>query len=399
MPRKDSKGRNLRSGESQRKDGRYVYKFLDQRKQTHSVYSWRLLKSDPTPIGQKDEKSLREKEEEVKQQAEKGIQTYCCKVTVCELVERYIEQKQGMRENTRINYRYVVNILKKDPFGARRITDIRLSDAKRWFAKLQRMGRSYNTIHAIRGIVRPAFQMAVDDDMILKNPFAFTMSAVVVNDSVARIALTEKQEKAFLDFVRSSPYYAKYANAMYVLFHTGLRISEFAGLTIDDIDLKKNLLRVDKQLLRGRDMKCYISKPKTNSGVRMLPFGPDVKRCLQEMILARKIPVKEPVVDGVSGFLCLDIYGRPAVALHWEHVFKRVWQRYNETHEEKLPLVTPHVCRHTYCTNMARKGINPKMLQYMMGHSEVGVTLDTYTHIDLQDVCEEFARIEKRKLQ
>lgn len=131
----------------------------------------------------------------------------------------------------------------------------------------------------------------------------------------------------------------------------------------------------------------------------MLPFGPDVKRCLQEMLLARKIPVKEPVVDGVSGFLCLDIYGRPAVALHWEHVFKRIWQRYNETHEEKLPLVTPHVCRYTYCTNMARKGMNPKMLQYMMGHSEVGVTLDTYTHIDLQDVCEEFARIEKRKLQ
>ena len=56
--------------------------------------------------------------------------------------------------------------------------------------------------------------------------------------------------------------------------------------------------------------------------------------------------------------------------------------------------ITPHVCRHTYCTNMAKSGMNPKALQYLMGHSEISVTLNTYTHVNLEDAREEIARIQ-----
>ena len=61
--------------------------------------------------------------------------------------------------------------------------DVKLSDAKIFLIKLQRDGRGYSSIHSIRGVLRPAFQMAVDDDLILKNPFGFELGTILVNDS------------------------------------------------------------------------------------------------------------------------------------------------------------------------------------------------------------------------
>ena len=59
----------------------------------------------------------------------------------------------------------------------------------------------------------------------------------------------------------------------------------------------------------------------------------------------------------------------------------------------QLPTITPHVCRHTYCTNMAKSGMNPKALQYLMGHSDISVTLNVYTHVKFEDAKAEIERI------
>lgn len=66
-------------------------------------------------------------------------------------------------------YKIVMNVLKKEGFGSRKISDIRISDAKLWLIQMQKNGRGYSSIHTIRGVLRPAFQMAVDDDVLLKN--------------------------------------------------------------------------------------------------------------------------------------------------------------------------------------------------------------------------------------
>lgn len=61
---------------------------------------------------------------------------------------------------------------------------------------------------------------------------------------------------------------------------------------------------------------------------------------------------------------------------------------------DSMPAITPHVCRHTYCSNQAKAGMSPKTLQYLMGHSDIGVTLNTYTHLGLEDAAEEMKRME-----
>ncbi len=132
-----------------------------------------------------------------------------------------------------------MNVLKKEEFGSRKISDIRISDAKLWLIQMQKSGCGYSSIHTIRGVLRPAFQMAVDDDVLLKNPFEFQLATVIINDSICREAITKKQERALLKFVKDDPHFSKYYEGIYILFKTGMRISEFCGLTIHDIDMKE----------------------------------------------------------------------------------------------------------------------------------------------------------------
>ena len=392
--RRDNKGRKLFNGESQRKDGKYEYKYHDAWGKRKTVYSWKLTPTDRVPSGKRDDISLREKIKQIQKDLNSNITPDGGNFTVLELVEKYISQKTGVRHNTRSNYNFVVNVIKKEAFGQKRIDKIKVSDAKEWLIKMQQIdGRGYSSIHTIRGVVRPAFQMAVDDDLLVKNPFEFQLNTVVVNDSVTREAITRQQERDFLEFVKNDKHFCKYYDGIYILFKTGLRISEFVGLTKKNLDFENNRIIVDHQLQRTRDMKYIIEDTKTESGERMVPMTPEVKEAFQRILANRKNPKVEPMVDGYSGFLYLDKNGRPMVALHWEKYFQHIREKYNKIYRVQMPKVTPHVCRHTFCSNMAKSGMNPKTLQYIMGHSDISVTLNTYTHLNYDDAEEEMQKV------
>lgn len=391
--RRDNRGRILRNGESQRQDGRYAYKYKDLNGEIKFVYSWRLDKNDRTPAGKAREPSLREKEKKIQQDLFNQVVPNGGNLTVLELVQKYLSLKINVRHNTLANYKFVTNIIEKESFGKMRIDKVKLSDAKAWLIKLQKDGRGYSTVHSVRGVVRPAFEMAYQDGLLTRNPFSFELATVVVNDSVTREAITRAQERAFLKFIQEDKCYSKYYDGIFILFNTGLRISEFCGLTLSDIDFQKKRIRVDHQLQRTRDMEYIIEKPKTESGERYVPMSQQVIECFQRIIRNRKKPQKEPMIDGYTGFLFLDKNGQPMVALHWEHYFKHILNKYNSIYKVQLPKITPHVCRHTFCSNMAKSGMNPKTLQYIMGHSDISVTLDTYTHLKFEDAKVEFDRI------
>lgn len=390
--RRDNKNRLLQNGESQDKNGRYAYRYVDVFGKRKAVYSWRLVSTDRVPAGRKTDISLREKEKNIQMEISHGV----CSgdMTVLEMVDRYLGLKKGVRHNTAANYQFVRNIMAKEEFGAKRIDRVKLSDAKLFLIKLQEQdGRGYSSIHSIRGVLRPAFQMALDDDLLLRNPFEFQLATVVVNDSVTREAVSQEEERKFLKFIQEDNHYRQYYDGMLILFKTGLRISEFCGLTVHDIDFKNNLLHVTHQLQRKRDMEYSIEDTKTSSGTRDIPMTEEVRACFERIIANRKPPKVEPIIDGYTGFLFYDKNKNPMVALNWEKYFHYAVGRYNRTYRVQIPKITPHVCRHTYCSNMARAGMNPKTLQYLMGHSDIGVTLNTYTHLGAKDAKEELERL------
>ena len=393
VKRRDNKNRILRNGESQRSDGRYAYVYVDDNGKQKFLYSWKLENTDKVPQGKRDCISLRDKIKMLKKDLDYGIVSNGGDMTVLQLLQKYVVHKTGVIHITQANYNFVINIIKKEAFGSKRIDKVKLSDAKEWLIKLQSDGRGYSTIHTVRGVVRPAFQMAVDDDLIRKNPFEFMLATVVVNDSVTREAITRKQARTFLEFVKNDKHFCRYYDGIYILFNTGLRISEFVGLVKSDIDFENGKIKVDHQLQRKRDMEYIIEDTKTPSGVRYVPMTDEVKECFQRIIENRKKPKTEPMIDDKCGFLYLDKNNMPMVALHWEKYFQHICEKYNSIYKVPLPKITPHVCRHTFCSNMAKSGMNPKTLQYIMGHSDIGVTLNTYTHVGYEDAQKEMERV------
>ena len=341
--RRDNRNRILREGEYQRTDGRYRYRYIDEDGKEKNVYSWRLDKNDPTPRDKKRELSLREKEKQIQADLFDHIVTRGGNYTVVELVEKYTSLKTGVGHNTKAGYKTVINILNREAFGKQRIDKVRLSDAKAWLIKLQQVdGRGYSSIHSIRGVLRPAFQLAVDDDLIRKNPFGFELASVIVNDSVTREAITRKQERDLLKFIKEDKHFCRYYDAIYILLNTGLRISEFCGLTISDLEFDQKRIKVDHQLQRTSQMQYVIQAPKTESGIRYVPMSEEVVACFRRIIANRKTPKVEPMVEGYAGFLFLDKNDMPMVALHWEKYLEHIIQKYNRIYRIQMPKVTPH---------------------------------------------------------
>lgn len=383
--RKDSNGRVLQTGESERKDGLYQYRYIDSSGKRQAVYAPTL-------------QELRRKEKAIQKQLDEGLNYSAGLITVVELIEKYIELKKGRRYNTQLAYLYVLNLVKKEKFGYSKINNVKVSDAKRFFAKLQRDGRSYNTITNVRGVLKPAFQLACEEDVIPKNPFIFRLADVVVNNSKKRGALTKEQVLAFMTFLKDDKVYSKYYDELVVLIETGMRVSEFCGLTLNDIDFKNRRIQVDHQLIRKRGGRYHVEETKTLSGKRFLPMNDKVWMSLKKLIERHITNKPEIIINGYSGFFILDKNGNPKVAIHIENEMRLAIKKYNKLHPDKpLPNITPHVLRHTFCTNFANAGMNIKSLQYLMGHSDAAVTMNVYSHASYENAAKQMHELEKQK--
>ena len=137
-----------------------------------------------------------------------------------------------------------------------------------------------------------------------------------------------------MEFIRTDEVYQKYYDEFVVLLGTGLRVSEFCGLTRNDLDFENRRIRVEHQLCRQRDGTYYIGKPKTASGERYIPMTDEVYQSLKNMIANRPKVKVERIVDGYSGFLMLDKNGNPKVAQHIENEIRGAVKRYQKLHPD-----------------------------------------------------------------
>lgn len=395
LKRRDKKGRVLRMGENQRKDGRYAYVYTDSFGKQKFVYSWKLEPTDPLPAGCRPCVALRVKEQEIQRDMCDGIIPNGGDMTVKGLLQKYISMKITASESSKSVYSWIIKSLDVDPFGNIRIDKIKKSDAKLWYINMRNEEKKYKTISTIHNVVKPAFKMAVEDDWLRKNPFDFKLSEVIQNDTEKKQVLSEEQKANFLDFIKNDNCFNKYYDAVFLLFNTGMRISELCGLTFKDIDLEKRIIHIDHQLLRDRNMHYFIDEPKSRNGIRDIPMTDEVYACLKRIIWKRKKIKIEPMIDGYSGFLFLSRNNDVTNRYVWDMRFSNMKKKYNSESKQRIVQLTPHVCRHTFCTNMAKCGMNPKILQYIMGHADIAITMNYYTHINGEDAKEELKRIEK----
>lgn len=392
--RRDSKKRLLKTGESQRKDGRYAYKYTDASGKVRFVYSWRLVPTDRVPPGKKIDLSLRDKIALVQKDLQDGIRPEARALTVSDVYNKYLACRPNVKRRTQQSRDRFLVILNGDPFGHMSIDRVRLSDAKEWAIRMNQKGYALGTIKGYVTSLRAAFRLAIQDDLVRKNPFDFVVSDLISDTTKPKEALTKAQQTALLEFVKNDPVYKRYYNEIIILLGTGLRISELCGLTDKDVDFENRLINIDHQLQFTSPDGYFVDSPKTKNGIRTVPMSSEVFNAFQRVVDERKITKKPVEVDGYSGFLFLNDKQNPMVNTRYDHVFKQLIRKYNKGHAEPLPTgITPHVLRHTFCTEMANAGMNPKTLQAIMGHSSIKMTMDYYAHASIDSAQSEIDRL------
>lgn len=389
--RKDNKGRVLQKGESQRKDGRYVYQYNDIYGKRKCVYADTL--SD-----------LRKKEKQIDKDLDDNIDTVGAEITLNEQFDKYISLKTQMRNSTKQNYIDLWNgNLRYNALGNKKLCDIKKSDVLRFYNSLSERGLKYSTIKTFNCMISPCLDLAVDDDVIRKNPCNGCLSEFN-RDSEERMSLTEHEQEVFLEFIQQNKVYSAHYPLIMFMIGTAVRCGEAIGLTWNDVDFKNKEVSINHQLIykkSGKSYGFYADSPKTDSGIRVIPMTKDVCKALmkQRQNQLSKGWRTNVEIDGYSDFVFSTKNGNPIMPSAVNNLLLNIVNRYNSAVGEiELPHISAHILRHTGCTRMAEAGIDPKVLQYIMGHSNISVTMDVYNHISPERNRKEMDKLEKMRL-
>lgn len=379
--RKDSKGRILKTGESQRKDGLYQYRYVDISGVRRTVYA-------------KDLKELREKEKEIEKAINQGVSVFEGNMPLSELLDKTYQLKRNWRDTTRESCIRYLQLIQKQKIYNMPVNKIKMADCKMAMIDLNDQGYSFGTISTVHAILKMAFAMACENEIILKNPISFPIKSIIKDNTPKVEALTERQVNELLTFLRNDTYGKRWVDIVVVLLGTGLRIGEFAALTIRDIDLTNNVIHVNKQLqrLKGR---VIITQTKSKNGVREIPMTKSVRVSATNLLNARMKLKTNKMVDGHVGFLVTSRSGRPKTGPEYADAFRKFIVRYNEVADERIERFTPHVLRHTFCTRCIACGMDIKTVQYLMGHSDASTTLNIYADIVTDSIPDNVRALEK----
>ena len=411
--RRDSKNRILQNGESQRKDGKYEFKYVDVNGTRRSAYSWKLVATDKVPEGKRCELSLREMEKQIRRDLEDGISTHTANsITLNELFDTYMSTKE-LKQSTRTNYVYMYKNYVSNVIGKRRIASIKYSDIKKFYNSLI-LERKFkpNSMEIINTILHPVFTMAVRDGYIRTNPSDGVMAEIKKShnwEKPKRHALTEEQQALFIDFLTESKTYNHWLPLMTVFLGTGCRVGELIGLTWDDCDFTEGIITINHNLVyRQQDSgKCemHITTPKTESGKRVVPMFQAVRKALlQEKKEQMRNGFNSTIIDGYSGFVFTNRCGYVHNPQTINRAIKRIYTACNEQEieraqkEHRQPVLIPHFSvhnlRHTFCTRFCENETDLKIIQEIMGHSDITTTMNIYNEATKERKQESFARLE-----
>ena len=383
--RKDNRGYLLKTGECQRKDGRYSYSYTDKKGERHTVYASTLAE-------------LRKKERQIIRDIEDGIDAHAPeKITLNQLFDKYFSTKCDLKPTTRAGYKYTYDHYVRESFGKRKITEIRYTDVKQYYYELiQDRGLSSATLDNVHTDLHPTFQMGVRDGLLRVNPTDGVMAEIKKGhfwNKPKRRALTIPEQKSFTDFIVNNREFQGWFPILMVLLGTGMRIGECIGLRWDDLDFEHRMISVNHNLTdrpyEDGKFARHIQTPKTRAGARTIPMIDEVYDAfLQEYEMQKCMGFKSETIDGYTNFVFLTTGGSVMSASSVNRAIKLVIKTHNEAEEVRakeegrkpvmLPDFSAHHLRHTFCTRLCENETNLKVIQSIMGHADISTTMDIY---------------------
>lgn len=363
---KDLKGKELGVGIVQQANGLYVARFTDkhgrrQSKRFRKLQECRQWIADATYI---DEHADIENATDM-------------------LVDAWFEywisvKKKTVRPNTVRNYteRYERNI--KAVIGKKLLTEVKLIHCQKIFSDMADDGYRTTTIYQTRIALYNMLEFAKENDVIINNPCKKSVKSDMGKPSDKKEALTIETQKKFLEGATGQSYENQYR----FILQTGLRTGELVGLKWEDIDFESKTLTIQRSMeFRYKVGEWRVGPPKSKSGYRTIPLTDEAIRILKaQKEKNRKIKVI-PMEWSEQVFLCRK--GEPVKNSTYDTALFKICDKVG------IKRFSMHVLRHTFATRCIEGGMMPKTLQKILGHSNIGITMNLYVHITEEEKLKE----------
>ena len=400
--RKDKSRVVLKTGEGQRENGSYYFRWSDSKGNRHYVYAKTL-----------DE--LRYKEEQIAKDKSDGIKAEARYTTLNDLFDLWTVLKRGLKNNTFENYKYMYNTYARQNIGQTRVFTLKKSDIKRFYNYLaDERHLKPSSIDTVHTVIHQLLDMAVDDNYIRNNPSDNVLRELKKARTIKqekRRALTQPEQELFLDYLKNTPSSQHWYPIFAVMIGTGLRVGEVTGLRWCDIDLEEGVINVNHTLVyydhrtEGSKNGCYfnVNSTKTPASHRQVPMLDFVKEALQmekqkQELLDLHCNV---TIDGYSDFIFINRFGQAQHQGTLNKAIRRIIRDCNdeqflknENPEVLLPHFSCHSLRHTFATRMCEAGVNVKVIQDTLGHRDISTTLNIYTDVTKELKRSEFAGLD-----
>ena len=326
------------------------------------------------------------------------------------MYECWKQLKRGLRDNTFQNYQFMYNQYVFPRFGRRKISSLVKSDVKRFYNTLaDERELSMSTIDCIHTVLHQVLDMAVDDCYIRRNPADDALKELRLshNREEKRRPLTLPEQTLFLNYLKNTEKYQHWYPVFAVMLGTGLRVGEVVGLRWQDIDLDEGIIDINHTLIYYRHAVngcyCNIHPPKTFSSIRKIPMLDFVKEAfLQEKQYQQENGICcKAIVNGYTDFIFVNRFGDAQHQGTLNKALRRIVRDCNDEvlrkgHKDPvlLPHFSCHILRHTFTTRMCEAGLNVKVIQDALGHSDVRTTLNIYADATKDLKKKEFANLE-----
>lgn len=403
--RYDKKHRLLRTGETERSDGYYTYRWTSRDGKRHSVTASTL-------------EELRQKEAEIQKDVSDGIRADAQNVTVNDLYKLWKHLKRGLKDNTYQNYCYMYEMFVAEDIGKMCISKLKRSDVKRFYNKLADERKlKIATIDNIHTVLHQVLQLAVEDNYVRQNVSDNMLKELKQSHTFEdghKRALTMPEQELFLKFLANERSQYHYWHPIFtVMLGTGMRVGEVCGLRWEDIDFENGIIDVNHTLVyyNHRDENgCYfnIHTPKTKAGNRQIPMTEEVKAAFVEERKCQELNNLQckVMVDGYTNFVFINRFGTLQHQGTLNKAIRRIIRDCNDMQLEKggknpilLPNFSCHSMRHTFTTRLVEAGVNIKVIQELCGHTRSDVTLDIYTTVTKELKMREFENFEEKLQQ
>lgn len=364
------KGKELGEGIYQQANGTYCARFIDRfgkrkSKRSKKLQEVRQWLADATYINEHSD---------IEQATNMMVDAW---------FEYWIDvKKKTVRPNTVRNYteRYNKNIQKI--IGRKILTEVKSIHCQKIFTDMAEEGYKTSTIYQTRIALFNMLEFAKENEVILSNPCKKSVKSDMGKPSQKKEALTIDVQKKFIEYAKGQ----SYENQFRFILQTGLRTGELVGLKWEDIDFSKKAIRIQRSMeYRYSVGEWRIGEPKSKAGYRTIPLTDEAIRILTEQKEKNKNIKK--IQEEWSDFIFLSRKGEPVKNSAYDTALFKICDK------AKINRFSMQVLRHTFATRCIEGGMMPKTLQKILGHSNIGITMNLYVHITEDEKQKEIDKV------